>query len=80
MKCFADAGVRCDALVVKECEGCSFYKPLDSQIEVFLEDMKVYKGIISNQSYKTIAGQAKAGDLIGARRGFEIVKKRSALI
>ena len=35
----------------------------------FLRELKNYKGIITSQQYRTIEGQAKSGDIEGARKG-----------
>ena len=76
-KCFADVSTRtCSALKVKNCYQCNFYKPLSNQTKVVIKELQSYKGTISKQSLKTLVGQARAGDLVGARKGLDKVKRR----
>lgn len=79
MKCFADHGISCDALREEICEGCKFYKSIKSQIDVLIKEIQSYKDCISKQSLKTLIGQAKAGDINGARIGLKRVKKQGGL-
>lgn len=73
MKCFADNGTSCDALREKNCEGCKFYKSeanhLITAMKDTLRDIERYRGLISEQKLKTLIGQAKSGDVKGARKG-----------
>ena len=78
-KCFADDGLWCTVLKVKRCNKCAFYKPLSSQIKVVVKQIKDYEDYIPKQRVRTWIRQAKKGDLEGARKGLDRVKKMNGL-
>lgn len=78
--CFAELSINeCSALKKKNCYECKFYKPLKSQIEVVVKEINSYKNLIPNGTLKTLVGQARAGDLEGAREGLKKNKNMRAL-
>jgi hypothetical protein len=46
----------------------------------FIKDLESYKSSIPKQTYKTIRGQALAGDLDGAMRGLRKVLERERIM
>lgn len=42
----------------------------------FIKELKQYKDLLPKQDFKTLRGQALAGDLLGARKGLEKLKKK----
>lgn len=42
----------------------------------FYQRLKTYRSIISHQQYRTIKGQANAGDMDGAERGLAKIVER----
>ena len=82
--CFAEVSINeCSALRVKNCFDCKFYKSAKDQLKVItkdtLKEINSYRGLIAEQTLKTLIGQAKKGDAEGARRGLERVKRMMAL-
>lgn len=45
-----------------------------------IKELNTIKGEIPQNTYRTIMGQIKAGDVKGARVGMERIKKRLAVI
>ena len=48
-----------------------------SEVTRFIKNLETYKGFLPKQTYKTIRGQAIAGDIDGAHRGLMKVLDRS---
>ena len=44
------------------------------EINKFIKELKAYK--LLKQQFKTLKGQAAAGDIVGARKGLEKILKR----
>jgi hypothetical protein len=45
-------------------------------VQDFIKKLKQYKELLPKNAIKTLRGQALAGDLLGAEKGLEKLKKR----
>lgn len=46
-------------------------------LNVFIKYLNKYKAVLSKQQYRTIRGQAIAGDIVGAKKGLQALIERS---
>lgn len=46
------------------------------ELQLFLRKLRACNGCLSRQQYKTLRGQAIAGDIAGANKGLEMLLRR----